>query len=115
MTRCSDDRGLRTFEQVLVEELEAPEFRAEWTRLALARAVALRLVRYRGEHNLTQTALGRLVGMSQPAIARLEDADQDPSQEALFRLADALAIEFAEGDNSRERSDIDRRGSTRGS
>ena len=93
----SQDTGggpLRRFEDVLKEELADPEFWAEWTRLAPARAVALRLVGYRVEHGLTQTALGRLVAMSRPAIARIEAADHFPSVETLIRLADALQIEF---------------------
>ena len=52
------------FEQVLDEELRDPEFRAEWERLAPARAVANRLIAYRADHGLTQTALGRKLGMS---------------------------------------------------
>ena len=47
------------FEQILEEELQDPEFRAEWERLAPARAVANRLIAYRAEHELTQTGLAR--------------------------------------------------------
>src|SRR5437879_5240164 len=47
-------------------------FRERWEKTALARAVALRLVAYRGEHALSQSALGRLLQMKQPAVARLE-------------------------------------------
>lgn len=46
--------GLITFEQILEEDLKDPEFRAEWERTALARAVANEVVRYRIEHGLTQ-------------------------------------------------------------
>jgi transcriptional regulator with XRE-family HTH domain len=91
-----DGTGRRyyTAEEVLAEHLQDPEFRAEWTRLAPARAVALRLVAYRADHNLTQTALGRLLGMPQPAVARLETGEHVPSLDTLIRLADALDIEF---------------------
>lgn len=82
------------FEQILEEELRNPEFRAEWERLAPARAVAIRLIWYREDHGLTQTALGRLLGMSQPAVARLESGDHLPTLEMLMRLAESLALEI---------------------
>ena len=81
-------------EDVLAEQLADPAFRAEWDRLAPARAVALRLVAYRAEHGLTQTALGRILGMPQPAVARLEAGEHIPSLATLIRLAEALDIEF---------------------
>src|SRR5215204_5013481 len=56
------------FEQILEEELRDPEFRAAWERLAPARAVANRLILYRAEHGLTQTALARLLGMLQHCL-----------------------------------------------
>ena len=79
---------------MLADQLEDPAVRAEWERLAPARAVALRLVAYRAEHGLTQTALGRLLGMPQPAVARLESGEHVPSLETLIRLAEGLDIEF---------------------
>ena len=82
------------FEKVLEEHLRDPEFRAEWERLAPARAVANRLVGYRIDHGLTQTALGRLLGMSQPAIARLESGDHLPTLPTLLKLSEALGIEI---------------------
>lgn len=82
------------FEQVLEEQLRDPEFRAEWERLAPARTVANRLVGYRVDHGLTQTALGRLLGMSQPAIARLETGDHLPTLQTLMKLAEALDLEI---------------------
>src|SRR5215212_6402881 len=82
------------FEQILEEELRDPEFRAEWERLAPARAVAISLVGYRADHGLTQTALGRLLGMSQPAIARLEAGDHLPTLPTLLKLTEVLGLEI---------------------
>ena len=82
------------FEQVLGEELRDPEFRAEWERLAPARAVANRLILYRAEHGLTQTALGRRLGMPQSAIARLEIGEHIPTLSTLLRLSDVLGLEI---------------------
>lgn len=80
--------------EVLKRLLRDPVFRAEWDRTTVARAVAKRLVEYRVEHELTQTALARLLGMKQPAVARLEAGGHNPSFETLGRLASLLGIEF---------------------
>jgi DNA-binding XRE family transcriptional regulator len=64
---------LPTHEEVLAEHLDAdPEYRREWERTALARAVAVKVIAYRAEHSLSQTALAKRLKMSQPAVARLE-------------------------------------------
>lgn len=70
------------------------DFREEWERYALARAVALEVTRYRVDHNLSQTALARMLGMQQPAIARLEAGDHNPSVETLVRLSRGLGIDL---------------------
>jgi transcriptional regulator with XRE-family HTH domain len=51
-------------------------------------------VAYRAEHRLTQTALAQRLGMRQPAVARLEAGDHNPSFRTLIRLAAALGVEF---------------------
>jgi ribosome-binding protein aMBF1 (putative translation factor) len=85
---------MRSRSQVNARQLKDPAFRAEWERTAVARAVAVRLVEYRGEHALSQTALARKLGMKQPAIARLEAGEHNPSFDTLARLSTALGIEF---------------------
>lgn len=85
---------LRTSSEVLKDHLKDKDFREEWNRTALARAVAIRIVAYRSDHSLSQTALARIVGMQQPAIARLETGEKNPTLETISRLAQALNIEF---------------------
>ena len=86
---------LRSAHDVLAEDLASnPEFRADWERTALARAVALAVLRYRTEHKLSQTALGRLLGIPQPHISRLEVGEHSPSLEMLQRLAKVLGLRF---------------------
>jgi ribosome-binding protein aMBF1 (putative translation factor) len=85
---------LKTADDALAEDLQDPEFRREWERTALARAVSERLVRYRIEHRLTQTALARKLGMQQSAVARLEAAEHNPSIDMLSRLSRGLGINF---------------------
>lgn len=82
------------FEEVLEGHLQDPAFRAEWERTALARTVAIEILRYRIDHGLTQTALARLLGMKQPAVSRLETGEVNPSWDTLVRLADVLGLEF---------------------
>jgi transcriptional regulator with XRE-family HTH domain len=83
------------FADAIVDLCEDPEFRAEWERTAPARAVANRLVAYRAAHGLSQSALARRLGMSQPAVARLEMGEHLPTLTTLARIARALDIEIA--------------------
>ena len=85
---------LRTAGQIAAEELADPEIRREHERVALAHAVAIRVVGYRVEHGLSQTGLARLLGMHQPAVARLEAGEHEPSLATLSRLARILGVEF---------------------
>lgn len=85
----------KTNDELIGERLRTdPEFRAEWERTALARAVAVAIVRYRGEHDLSQRELGQRLGMKQPQVARLELGEVNPSMETLMRVSAALGIEF---------------------
>lgn len=58
----------------------------EWERTALARAVAARVIAYRAEHGLSQTALAGRLGMTQPALARLESGEHNRPACATQRL-----------------------------
>jgi DNA-binding XRE family transcriptional regulator len=91
MTKLSE---LRSARQVREEDLRDPEIRAEYDRTALAHAIAMRVIKYRIDHGLSQTALAQQLGMHQPAIARLEAGDHEPSLTTLARIARVLAIEF---------------------
>lgn len=85
---------LKSHREVVRERHEAdPEYAAESDRLALASAVSLAVVHYRGEHDLTQVQFGRQLGWTQPQVARLERGDVPPSIDALERLARAGVID----------------------
>jgi transcriptional regulator with XRE-family HTH domain len=86
--------GLQTHDEVLAEELRDPEFRAEWERLTLARAVGQCVLQYRAQHALSQRDLAKLLGIKQPQVARLEAGTHDPSFQTLRLLADRLGMEF---------------------
>lgn len=85
---------LKTVDQLLEEQLEDPEFREEWNRTALARAVSLRLIRYRVAEGLSQKQLAQRIGVKQPAVARLEAGETNPTWETLTKLSQTLGIEF---------------------
>lgn len=91
MTKLSQ---LRTAAQVRSEDLTDDDVRSEHIRTTLARAVAMRVLAYRVEHGLSQTALAHELGMQQPAVARLEAGDHEPTFSTLERLARGLGIEF---------------------
>lgn len=82
------------FAHVLAEQLRDPAFRERWERTALARAVAIAVVAYRAAHELSQRQLAEKLGMKQPAIARLEAGEHNPSVETLIHLSRTLGMEF---------------------
>jgi len=89
MTKLSD---LKSADQIAAEELLDPEVAAEFEQTAVAEQVALLVTTYRLEPGLTQTGLAKMLGMHQPAIARLEAGSHEPSLATLARLSSALGI-----------------------
>ena len=83
-------------EDLLRAQLAAdPEFAEEWERLALARHVAVELIRYRSENGLSQRALAEQLGVSQPRVVELESGEKNPQFETLAHIVAATGIEFA--------------------
>lgn len=64
---------MKSADRVLAEQLKDQSFREEWDRTALARAVATQVVTCRAQQGLSQAALARKLGVSQPLVARLPD------------------------------------------
>jgi transcriptional regulator with XRE-family HTH domain len=85
---------MKSTEQVLADRLNDPAFREEWERSALARAVATRVVVYRAQQGLSQAALARKLGVSQPLVARLEAGEHEPTLTTLARLSRLLGLQF---------------------
>lgn len=87
---------LATHDQLLAAELAAdPEFAAEWERLAVARMLAVQLIRYRSVHDLSQRALAAKLGVSQPRIVELESGETNPIFDTIVKIAAATGLEFA--------------------
>jgi transcriptional regulator with XRE-family HTH domain len=76
------------------EELDDPDFRAEWQRLAPAREFAASLLRYRAAHGLSQRALAARLGVSQPRVAALEAAERNPEIDTIIHAVRTIGIEF---------------------
>ena len=72
-----------------------PELQAQWDAEVLARAFGLAVLKYRCDRGLSQTALGREIGMPQSQIARIELGEHTPSFATLLRVCDALGLELA--------------------
>jgi ribosome-binding protein aMBF1 (putative translation factor) len=89
MTKLSD---LKTGAQLMAENARDPKVAVELARTSVANQLAILIIRYRVEHGLTQTALARQLGIKQPAVARLEAGDHEPSVATLARLANRLGI-----------------------
>jgi transcriptional regulator with XRE-family HTH domain len=85
---------LKTQGELIGEQLFDGEFRHEWERLSLARAVAARLIAYRADHDISQRELAGRLGLRQPNVARLEAAGHVPTLETLARIASLLGEEF---------------------
>ena len=89
------ERHLVTHGEVIAETLNAdPDFRAEWERLAPARKLAVELIRYRAEQELSQTALANQLGVSQPRVAKLESGEHNPDFDTIAHIVEVTGIEF---------------------
>lgn len=83
----------RSARDLVSEDLERdPEFRQEWERTALARAVALVVVGYRAKHKLSQRKLAELLGWKPSQVARLELGEHNPSLETLIYLSQRVGL-----------------------
>lgn len=85
---------MKTRDDVLTEQLgDDREFWAEWERTALARAIAVAVVRFRTGRGLSPRALASVLEMTQPQVARLARGHVNPSMDTLVRVAGGLGIE----------------------
>jgi transcriptional regulator with XRE-family HTH domain len=72
-----------------------PERRLESATAVLERALADAEGRRRAELGLSQTALARRLGVSQPTVARWESGEHVPEITTLVRLAETLGLHVA--------------------
>jgi DNA-binding XRE family transcriptional regulator len=87
--------GMKTydFDVFLQKQLKDPKVKKAYDELADEYDLAAQVIRFRIGRNLTQAQLARLVGTSQPAIARLESGNHsNVTLSFLFRVAKALDL-----------------------
>jgi transcriptional regulator with XRE-family HTH domain len=86
----------KSFDALVAEEqLADPSFKAEWQRLAPARELAATLLRFRAAHKLSQRALAKKLGISQPRVVKLESGEHNPEIDTIINAVRRLGIEFA--------------------
>jgi transcriptional regulator with XRE-family HTH domain len=96
------------WEDLREELLEIPGFREGFEREFPYHDVSLEIGGLRADLDMTQTEFGRLVGVPQSTVARLESGQQNPSVGMLQRIARAtdteLVIEFRQPKRKRRAS-----------
>ena len=81
------------FDKYLDTQLKNPDFRKAYEDLEEEYELAKQIIRFRIDRNLSQAQLAKLVGTSQPAIARLESGNHtNLTLGFLSRLAKALDL-----------------------
>lgn len=89
---------MRTFDDMLSNQLKDEEFRKEYEAIQPEMDVIIAIVDARTSQNLTQKELAERTGINQADISKLENGTRNPSVNLLKRLADgmgmALKIEF---------------------
>ena len=104
MAKVRTDRGGRKYlshEEVLAEDLKNPVLRAAYTERRYVQEIARAVRSMREGAGLSQADLAAMVGMKQPAIARLETSQVNtPQWRTLQRIAMALhkQLSFELGD-----------------
>ena len=84
----------RTWAEIKRDRMNDPEVQAGYKKARLAFELGEQVRKLREERGLSQQELARLVGTSQPAIARLEAGGVDPRLETLRRLSDTLGADL---------------------
>lgn len=80
------------FEKLLAEQLENPEFKAEWDALQPELAIAQAMIDAREKVGMTQQKLSEMTGIAQADISKLEHGAANPSIKTLRRLAAGLGM-----------------------
>ena len=94
MSRGGNMSDMRTNDELLAEQLRIyREFRAEWERTSVGRAVATAIVRYRAELNPSQRDLAECLGVSPGQGCASRDRRDQPSTDKLMWLSAQLGIE----------------------
>jgi ribosome-binding protein aMBF1 (putative translation factor) len=89
---------MRTLNDALQQQMQHPEFRAEYEALEPEFAIMQAMIDARRQAGLTQKELSERTGIAQSDISKLECGNANPSLRTMQRLANAmnmrLKVEF---------------------
>ena len=81
-----------TFDDMLNEQLQDPEFRKEYEAIQPEMDVIRAIEDARISQNLTQKELSERSGINQADISKIENGTRNPSLNLLKRLADGMGM-----------------------
>lgn len=84
---------MATYRELLAKE--SPEMQARVAERVEEASIQIALAALRDELNISQTELATLMGIKQPSVARIEQADNDPRLSTLKRYVQALGGELS--------------------
>lgn len=82
----------KNFRETLNQQLQNPEFKAEWDALEPEFQIIKAMIDGRKEKNITQKELANITGITQADISRIETGNSNPSIQTLQRLAAGLGM-----------------------
>jgi len=82
------------FDDFLEEQLQDPEFKAEYDALEPEFAIIHAMIDARKNSGLTQKQLAERTGMAQGDISKIENGNANPSLRTLKRLAEAMDMKL---------------------
>ena len=85
---------MRTFDDMLNEQLEDIKFRKEYEDIQPEMDVIRAIVDARTSQNLTQKELSKRTGINQADISKLENGTRNPTVSLLKRLAEGMGMEL---------------------
>ena len=80
------------FRDYLNEQMNDPEFKAEWDALQPERSLVQAMIDARKISGLTQKQLSERTGIAQADISKLENGNGNPSLRTLQRLAAGMGM-----------------------
>ena len=82
----------KNFRETLNDQMNNPDFRAEWESLEPERQLIRAILDGREKNNMTQKQLSEATGIGQADISRLENGTANPSLRTMKRLASGMGM-----------------------
>ena len=82
----------KNFRETLNDQMNNPDFRAEWESLEPERQIIRAILDGREKNNITQKQLSEATGIGQADISRLENGTANPSLRTMKRLASGMGM-----------------------